>query len=103
MAIYIGHQAFIGPLETTEQLVDRAGLYAILVQPGRKQQVLCLQQTANVSSAVALRLGVGDLASSGEPLRFAVLYTPGVQASGRKRMLEDIRRRLDAGKAPSGD
>jgi len=103
MAIYIGHQAFIGPLESMEQLVDRAGLYAILIRPGRKQQVLCLEQTANVSSAVALRVGHGEFAASAEPLRFAVLYTPGVQASGRKRMLEDIRRRLDTGKPPAGD
>jgi hypothetical protein len=48
-------------------------------------------------------VGHGEFAASAEPLRFAVLYTPGVQASGRKRMLEDIRRRLDTGKPPAGD
>jgi len=102
MAIYIGHQAFTGPLEDARQLVDRAGLYAILVRPGRKQRVLCLEQTANVSSALAQRLGAGDLEPDGEPLRFAVLYTPGVQASGRKRLLEEIRSRLQAGRTPQG-
>ncbi|MGD8977977.1 MAG: hypothetical protein PVG91_10255 [Gammaproteobacteria bacterium] len=94
MAVYIGNQAFSGPMESPEQLVDRAGLYAILNSSGRRQTVLCLDQSANVNSAVARRIGAGEFSAAEEPLQYAVLYTPGVQAAGRKRMLEDLRSRL---------
>lgn len=91
MAIYIGHRAFSGPMDAADQLVDRAGLYAVLIQPGRKQTVLCLDQAANVSSALSLRIKAGEFDDAEQPLCFAALYTPGVQASGRKHLLEDIR------------
>lgn len=91
MTVYIGHHAFSGPMDTAAQMVDRAGLYAVLVQPGRKQTVLCLDQAANVSSAVSLRINAGEFDAAEQPLLFAALYTPGVQASGRKRLLEEIR------------
>ncbi len=94
MAVYIGHEAFSGPMDTPDQLVDRAGLYAVLIRPGRGQTLLCLEQSANVNSAVAQRIEAGEFSAAEAPLQFAVLYTPGVQAAGRKRMLEDIRARL---------
>ncbi len=91
MAVYIGHHAFSGPMDTAGQIVDRAGLYAVLIQPGRKQTVLCLDQAANVSSAISLRIDAGEFDRAEQPLFFAALYTPGVQASGRRRLLEEIR------------
>lgn len=94
MAVYIGHEAFSGPMESPGQLVERAGLYAILTSPGRGQTLLCLDQSANVNSAVARRIAAGEFSAAEAPLQFAVLYTPGVQAAGRKRMLEEIRTRL---------
>jgi len=94
MAVFIGHEAFSGPMDSPEQLVDRAGLYAILIHPGRGQTLLCLDQSANVNSAVARRIRAGEFSAAEAPLQFAVLYTPGVQAAGRKRMLEDLRSRL---------
>jgi hypothetical protein len=83
-------------MDAPDQLVDRAGLYAVLVCPGRTQTLLCLDQSANVGSAVARRIEAGEFGDAPEPLQFAVLYTPGVQASGRKRLLDEIRARLKA-------
>lgn len=95
MAVYIGHEAFSGPMESPDQLVDRAGLYAVLIRPGRGQVLLCLDQSANVNSAVTRRIRAGEFSGAEAPLQFAVLYTPGVQAAGRKRMLESLRTRLE--------
>ncbi|MGB5622582.1 MAG: hypothetical protein WBN65_08820 [Gammaproteobacteria bacterium] len=94
MTVYIGHHAFSGPMDAVGQMVDRAGLYAVLIQPGRKQTVLCLDQAANVSSATAQRIKAGEFDRAEHPLFFAALYTPGVQASGRKHLLEEIRAAL---------
>jgi len=93
MTIYIAHQAFSGPYDSADPVADRAGIFAILSGPGHQQKIHCLAQSANVRTALILRLKEHDFAARTD-LAIAVHYTPGVQASARKHMTEKLLREI---------
>jgi hypothetical protein len=93
MSIYVGHKAFAGPFDTVEQVQDRAGLYAVLRKDGRGHRVEALDQSANLRHAVEQYMGTSTIGR--EKMEIAVLYTPGIQKTGRLRMLEEIKINLD--------
>jgi hypothetical protein len=72
MSIYVGHKAFAGPFDTVEQVQDRS---------------------ANLRHAVEQYMGTSIIGR--EKMEIAVLYTPGIQKTGRLRMLEEIKINLD--------
>jgi len=92
MSIYVGHKAFAGPFRSHEQIRDRAGVYALLRKPGRIARVEKLGQSANLQTTV--RQSLDTAMEADEALQVAVLYTPGVQRTGRFRLLEEIKDNL---------
>ena len=93
MSIYVGHKAFAGPFDTEEQVQDRAGIYAVLRKDGRGHRVEALDQSANLRLAIGQYLATSAIGR--EKMEIAVLYTPGIQKTGRLRMLEEIKINLD--------
>ena len=91
MSVYIGHHAFAGPFRSLEQVVDKAVLYALVTPEARGFRVLEVNQSANLRSALTLCLA----AKEGQEAQMAVLYTPGVQRSGRLRLVDKIRKECE--------
>ena len=89
LTLYIGHQAFSGPYDSVEPVTERAGVYAILSHPGRTQKIHCLDQSANLRTTLSRRLKTGPFAGRSD-LAIAVHYMPGVQASGRQRLVDKL-------------
>ena len=91
MSVYIGHRAFAGPFRSLEQVVDKAGVYALVTPAARGFRVLEVNQSANLRSALALSLA----GQAGDEAQMAVLYTPGVQRTGRLRLVDKIRKECE--------
>jgi len=87
MTIYIGHHGFSGPLSGADQVEQRAGLFALIAAREKGWEVRELGQAANLRTAVGTALGKRDARDA----LVAVHYTPGVQRTGRDRLLEAIR------------
>jgi len=92
MSVYVGHKPFAGPFRSHEPIRDRAGVYALLRNPGGIARVERLGQSANLQTTV--RQTLDPTLEADGTLRVAVLYTPGVQRPGRVRLLEEIRDNL---------
>jgi hypothetical protein len=86
MAVYIGQEPFSGPFRAASLVEDRSGLYAVLADEAG-DRILELDEAANLSARLeqAAERFVGQ---SG--LCFAVRYTPGVQRTGRERLLQEL-------------
>jgi hypothetical protein len=91
VSVYIGHHAFAGPFRSLEQVVDKAGVYALVTPAARGFRVLEVNQSANLRSALALSLA----GQAGDEAQMAVLYTPGVQRTGRLRLVDKIRKECE--------
>ena len=92
MTIYIGHHGFSGPLAGADQVEERAGLYALVAPLEKGWKVRELGQGTNLRTAVAAALRKHGAAAA----LVAVHYTPGVQHTGRHRLLESIRSAMGA-------
>jgi len=99
MTIYIGHHGFSGPLSGADQVEARAGLFALIAAREKGWEVRELGQAANLHTAVGSALRKRDTRDT----LVAVHYTPGVQRTGRDRLLESIRLAMgEAGMASGG-
>ena len=98
MTIYIGHHGFSGPLSGADQVEERAGLFALITAREKGWEVRELGQATNLHTAVASALRKPEARGA----LVAVDYTPGVQRSGRDRLLESIRRAMGASAIASG-
>lgn len=86
MAVYIGQEPFSGPFRAASLVEDRSGLYAVLADEGGNQ-ILELDEAANLSA----RLEQAAERFAGRPgVCYAVRYTPGVQRTGRERLLQEM-------------
>jgi hypothetical protein len=90
MSVYIGHESFSGPFRAPSLVEDRSGLYAVLANASGRE-ILELDEAANLSA----RLEQAAERFADRPgIRFAVRYTPGVQRTGRERLLAEICREI---------
>ena len=95
--IKIGRFEFIGPFQSTNPLEDRSGVYAIL----------CPTRTSNwnlvdvgESAQVKTRVDNHDRKDCWQincntTLSVAVLYTPGLQQTGRRKIEQEIRNQFN--------
>ncbi len=90
MPVYIGHESFSGPFQAPSLVEDRSGVYAVLAD-GSGRQILELDEAANLAARLEQ---AAERFAGRQGLRFAVRYTPGVQRTGRERLLESICREL---------
>jgi hypothetical protein len=88
VSVYVGRHSFTGPFRSPERIVDKAGVYALLIGQTRGFRVLEVDQSANLRTTLTRCL----LGRDDEEIQVAVLYTPGVQRSGRLRLVEQIRK-----------
>jgi len=98
MTIYIGHHGFSGPFSDADQVEERAGLYALITPRGKAWEVRDLGQATNLRTTVGSILRKSGVREA----VVAVHYTPGVQRTGRDRLLESIRRAMGPAGAVSG-
>ncbi len=95
MAIQIGRFEFEGPFLSPDRLEDRAGVYAVLTSNGGVYNPVDVGESAQVKTRVAghdradcwLRHAISGLA-------VAVLYTPGLQQAGRRRIEQELRQQF---------
>ena len=97
MSVYIGHESFSGPFRSPSLVEDRSGLYAVLADASGRQ-ILELDEAANLAARLEQ---AAERFADRRGLRFAVRYTPGVQRTGRERLLESIRRELSPAPPPA--
>ncbi len=86
MAIYIGQEPFSGPFRAASLVEDRSGLYAVLSDDA-SNEILELDEAANLSARLEQ---AAERFAGPSGVRFAVRYTPGVQRTGRERMLQEL-------------
>lgn len=92
MSIKIGRYNFDGPYAYTSSLDDRSGIYAIIDDRSGTLNLLDVGESATVKSRVEKheRESCWDRNRIGT-LKVAVLYTPGIQQSGRIIIEQEIR------------
>lgn len=96
MSVTIGKHSFDGPYASTTYLEDRSGVYAIIDDRSGSLNLIDVGESATVKSRVEShdrescwtrnRMGT---------LKFAVLYTPGIQQTGRMQIEQEIRNQFN--------
>ena len=92
MSIKIGKYDFEGPYTSTANLKDQGGVYTILCQNNGKYNTVDVGESATVKS----RIENHDRKSCWSTNCFSssvvtVLYTPGLDADGRRQIEREIR------------
>lgn len=92
MSVRISKYEFEGPYSSTTSLQNRAGVYVIIDDKGNGMSLVDVGESSDVKSRVENhdRKGCWDRNSIGT-LKVAVLYTPGLDQSGRMAIEEEVR------------
>ena len=101
MAIRIGRRDFDGPFRSADSLEDRSGVYVILDATASTYLVLDCGESATVMSRVQTheRADCWRRNARGS-IMYAAVYTPRLQAVGRREIEQAIRRQYSP---PCGD
>lgn len=92
--IKIGTHDFEGPYASSDELEDRSGVYLILCLTGSNTTVIDVGESAKVKTRIENHDRIDCWTEHcGGKLRFLVLYTPGVQAAGRKKIEQALRQK----------
>jgi len=96
MGIIIAGYSFEGPFTSTDNLEDRAGVYAILCDKDDKYYVIDAGESARVKTRVDNhdRKDCWKRNCTGT-LKVAVYYTPNMQQQGRMQVEQEIRDKYD--------
>lgn len=96
MSIKIGKYNFNGPYRSTDYLKDRSGVYAILCGNGNRYSLVDVGESATVKSRVEdhdrKHCWTNHCNSN---LAVAVLYTPNLHQSGRRKIEQELRNLYD--------
>jgi len=92
MTLNVSGYTFEGPYASTDDLEDRSGVYVIVDSTADGYQPIDCGESATVKTRVSThdRADCWKQNCSGR-LMFAVLYTPNLQASGRREIESKIR------------
>ena len=97
MSITIGDYPFEGPYKSTSNLLDRAGIYAILtLKTNGKYSVVDVGESANVKTRVENHDRKDCWRRNSNNIVLAAYYTPNLQQSGRMMIEQDLRDRYNA-------
>lgn len=97
MSIELAGYKFRGPYTSTDNLEDRAGVYAILCPTAQNRyKVIDVGESHEVKTRVEThdRKGCWERHCS-STIKYAVYYTPHMQQPGRKEIEQEIRNRYD--------
>ena len=96
MALNVGNYSFEGPYTSTDNLQDRSGIYAIVCNSGGTYSLVDVGESATVKSRVESH----DRKSCwnwncNSSLNVAVLYTPNLQQTERRKIEQEIRTKFN--------
>lgn len=92
----IGEYTFDGVYNSTENLQDKSGVYAIICQKGDKYYIIDVGESANVKTRVQNHDRKDCWKKNcQEIIVYAVLYTPNLQQLGRMEIEQKIRKKFD--------
>lgn len=96
MSFNVGNYSFEGPYTSTNSLQDRSGVYVIVCHSGGNYSLVDVGESGTVKS----RIESHDRKSCwngncNSTLNVAVLYTPNLQQTGRRKIEQEIRNQFN--------